>query len=224
MKMSKEQTNRPVSIDPRLLSPRTFAKARTKVDDIILRAEIRSQSGSQSGIIERVKHVTEDVVHVAEEIIDKLPKDGIISRIYKYIKNLQRLKFFIFIVLTIILEGSNIWLLTTAIRATAVVRSVLMYVAIGFSVITTTLTVILFLWYLSSNNILVKKAIFAALVFTSFVTVFSAVFMNMAVTRWLHYNRDKANIEIMKDLGMCDEFTLGVGFLCSGTFAILMFV
>jgi hypothetical protein len=61
-------------------------------------------------------------------------------------------------------------------------------------------------------------------VFTSFVTVFSAVFMNMAVTRWSYYNQDKMHIEVVKDLGLCDEFTLGVGFLCSGTFAVLMCV
>ena len=144
------------------------------------------------------------------------------------------------VALFVLLEGTSAWITCVAIKALRLlidkpydkpryfrciyddrgkkIRGIAtLYASLILGVVSTLSSPFFFGLYVDSG----KKSWLVYLIATSFVTVFSAVFLNMTVV----YINDSTTCnyrlggDFMKEMSLADEFALGVGFLSAGSYA-----
>lgn len=131
--------------------------------------------------------------------------------------------------LFVLLEGSSMWILNVTIRGIVEMNKgsicklsgiTALYTSFIFGCITGIFAPIVFGLYCFTG----KEKYFIIMVFLSFVLVFAAVFLNMAVV-YIGFSsefKNRIGSDILKVMQLCDEFSLGVGFTAAGGFAVLL--
>lgn len=92
-------------------------------------------------------------------------------------------------------------------------------ISMVFGAIAILFTLVPFLVYLITR----ERKMFLLLVFASYCLVFSSVFIRMTITE-IDFNNifsDRIDKSYVRNMSQISELSLGVGFLCAGTFSVL---
>jgi len=120
-----------------------------------------------------------------------------------------------------ILEFSNAWSLQNLIKAGGDIKSALFIASLWMFMFSASASIFLYILFIDGRW---RKFSLLGLVFTSFSTVFASAFLKMALYEYIFKNPEYEKDELSKDLSISAEFSLAVGFFCSGSFAILICV